>query len=85
METLMFRSRYDYDTRQLGITVPISLSHGNARVDLQAKVDTGASACIFSRWYGELLGLTIESGRVEYFGTATGRFKAYGHQVTLSV
>jgi hypothetical protein len=85
METLSFGASYNYDTRQTGITVPISLSCGGARVELHAKVDTGASACIFARGHGELLGLTIENGAPEYFSTATGRFRAYGHSVTLSV
>jgi len=63
----------------------LTLSYGVARVELHAKVDSGASACIFARGHGELLGLTIENGAPDYFGTATGRFKAYGHSVTLSV
>ncbi len=85
METLSFRLSYAYDLQQIGITVPIILSLGALQVELQAKVDTGASACIFARGHGELLGLAIESGRPEYFGTATGRFKAYGHSLTLTV
>src|ERR1051326_8579193 len=85
METLAFRTSHAYDTQQSGITVPVFLSCGGARVELHAKVDTGASACIFARGHGELLRLDIESGMPEYFGTATGRFKAYGHTVTLSV
>ncbi len=102
METLSFGASYNYDIRQLGITVPVSLSYGVARVELHAKVDSGASACIFARGHGELLnqatqdwystnlawldlGLTIENGAPEYFSTATGRFKAYRHSVTLSV
>jgi hypothetical protein len=85
METLSFRTSYGYDLKQLGITVPVFLICGGVRIELHAKVDTGASACIFARGYGELLGLPIESGTPEYFGTATGRFKAYGHSVTLSV
>ena len=80
MEKLSFGASYNYDTRQLGITVPVSLSHGGARVELHAKVDSGASACIFAPGHGELLGLTIETGAPEYFSTATGRFKAYRNQ-----
>lgn len=85
METLSFRTQYTYDTQSLGITVPVFLNCGEARVELHAKVDTGASACIFARGHGELLGLEIESGTPEYFGTVTGRFKTYGHTVMLSV
>jgi len=85
MDTLSFRTSYGYDTRQPGITVPVFLSRGGMRVELHAKVDTGASACILARGHGELVGLEIESGTPEYFGTATGRFKAYGHTMILSV
>ncbi len=85
MESLSFRTNYGYDTQQLGITVPVFLIRGGVSIELHAKVDTGASACIFARGYGELLGLQIESGAPEYFGTATGRFKAYGHAIILSV
>lgn len=34
---------------------------------------------------GELLGFTIEAGMRQVFGTATGSFVAYGHEVILSV
>lgn len=47
------------------------------------KLDTGASFCIFRRIYGELLGLTIESGQPETLSTPMGSFLAYGHDVTL--
>ncbi|MEK7830754.1 MAG: hypothetical protein AAB401_06675 [Acidobacteriota bacterium] len=85
MGSLAFRKNYSYDLNQPGITVPVYLSLGETRIELHAKVDCGASACIFARGHGELLGLNIESGTPEYFGTATGRFKAYGHPITLSV
>jgi hypothetical protein len=85
METLSFRTCYEYDMQQVGITIPIALRLGDLQVELQAKVDTGASDCIFARGHGDLLSLTIESGTPKYFGTATGRFKAYGHTVTLAV
>jgi hypothetical protein len=55
METLSFGASHNYDTRRLGIMVPVSLSHGGARVELHAKVDSGASACIFAPGHGELL------------------------------
>lgn len=35
--------------------------------------------------HGEYLGIDVESGTPEKFGTATGGFLAYGHEVTLEV
>src|SRR5215475_7495571 len=65
------------------ITVPVTISSGNRMADFDAIVDTGASSCIFERTHAEILGLDVESGRLEYFRTATGRFGAYEHHVLL--
>jgi hypothetical protein len=46
-------------------------------------VDTGASVCIFPREDAEQLGLHVEGGHRQAVGTATGRFEAYGHVLTL--
>jgi hypothetical protein len=49
-------------------------------------VDTGSEFCIFARAYGEDLGLTIENGEPKFMGTASGgRFRVFGHKVTLEV
>lgn len=84
---LSFEETHDYSNSdpRVGITVPVTLSAGDAAAHLTASVDTGASFCIFERGYGELLGLDVEAGGLEVLGTATGMFKAYGHPVTLSV
>jgi len=75
--SLTFETLHHYDAGQPGITVPIVLSL------LWAKLDSGSTYCIFEREVGEALGLDIESGRPEWIGTVTGRFKACGHDVTL--
>jgi hypothetical protein len=82
--SLSFRERFDYDTSQIGITVPVVLSLGYERVKILAKVDTGAENCIFQREYGEELGIDIGAGVPKQFSTATGSFLTYGHEVTLS-
>lgn len=51
---------------------------------MTAKIDTGASYCIFERKHGEALGIDSENGTPERFSTATGTFLAYSHDVTLS-
>jgi len=52
-------------------------------VSLNAKVDTGATYCIFERKVGLSLGLNIEDGLEQPISTATGRLMTYGHEVTL--
>src|SRR5438874_450161 len=82
--TLAFEVLHEYDTGESGITVPVVLSIGQASVKLLAKLDTGASFCIFKREHGEELGLNIESGKQEWIGTAKGPFFTYGHNLSLS-
>jgi hypothetical protein len=58
METLAFSARYDYAGASAGIQVPIELRAGQGRsVRIVAKLDTGASFCIFQRDYAEQLGI----------------------------
>jgi hypothetical protein len=80
---LTFETLIEYDPAAAGISVPIVLSLGLARLDLWAKLDTGSTYCVFEREIGEGLGLAVEGGQEEWIGTATGRFKAYGHDLTL--
>ena len=82
---LSFTELVKYDAGQPSITVPITLSVGQARVDCDAKVDTGSSNCIFARNLGEELGLDIETGLRLLVGTVTGTFVAYLHEVNLSL
>jgi hypothetical protein len=48
-----------------------------------AKVDTGATYCIFERDYADALGIEVEAGRMEHISTATGSFPVYGHTVVM--
>ncbi len=83
--TLTFRHTHNYaDQSGSGITIPIGLSVGAKSVRLLAKLDTGASNCIFQREYGEQLGLVLEDGEYRTFQTATSTFETYGHNVTIS-
>src|SRR3990172_1082507 len=81
---LSFDIVHEYMAAARDITVPVQLELGRHRIRLHAKLDTGASNCIFQRDYGELLGLDVETGAHMEFGTATGSFVAYGHRVSLS-
>jgi len=80
-----FSTLHEYDTLKTGITLPVTLGYDSLTIDFEAKLDTGSSHCIFERRYGENLGLEIENGTLEKFGTATAGFFAYGHEIILTV
>jgi hypothetical protein len=84
-ETLTFDKTYYYSTLKSGISLTAILHHGQESVECEAKLDTGASHCIFKRAHGELLGLDIESTAAEKIGTVTGSFLAHPHTVTIEV
>ena len=70
---------------EIGITVSVNLLCGEKDVVFDAKIDTGSTFCIFQRLHGELLGLKIEDGILADINTAAGNFRAYGHELTLTV
>lgn len=82
---LDFERFLSYDIGEPGITLQANLRLTEKNLDVPVKVDTGASCCIFERRFGEELGISIETGMRQPFGTATGTFVAYGHEVTLRV
>lgn len=84
-EILEFELSHNYSLFEIGITVDATLQNGNLSVDIDAKIDTGSTFCIFERHYGERLDLNVEAGTPIEIGTATGSFRAYGHELTLSV
>lgn len=83
--SLIFDRLIGYDNGRSGIEVDVELRLTDAQARLKAKIDTGASFCIFSREYGERLGIKIDDGFLKSFLTPTGSFEAYGHWVTLVV
>lgn len=82
---LTFSQRYRYDSRLEGITIPVVLRAGAETIDLLAKIDSGASDCLFERDYAEALSLPIEDGVRKTFTTANSRFEAYGHELSIAV
>jgi len=80
-----FETIHSYDTLRAGITLPVTLGCNSLTIDFEAKLDTGSSHCIFERRFGENIGIEIENGTPEQFGTTTSGFVAYGHEVTISV
>jgi hypothetical protein len=85
MLQLEFEYFTTYDAGKPGIDLDVSIQLTGSRVDFVAKLDTGSSRCIFERALGEELGLNVESGMQQRFGTATDTFLAYGHELTLVV
>ncbi len=61
------------------------LRTGGRKVELLARIDTGASDCLFERGYAEALGLRVEDGVRKTYATANSRFEAYGHEVSIQV
>jgi hypothetical protein len=83
--SLHFDILHRYPAGGAGILVRAQLALGGRWVDLIATIDTGSSFCIFERRFGELLGLDVEAGLLQKIATATGFFRAYGHELTLEV
>src|SRR5207248_1766370 len=81
--SLDFDTTHHYRDAEDRIQVPIALSIGRESVELLAKLDTGAAHCMFESRYGEMLGLDVESGRLQRFRTMAGSFAAYEHEVTI--
>lgn len=72
---LSFDKEILFNLNKVGIEVPVWLFSGENAVSFNAKIDTGASFCIFERIHGEMLGLEIEQGTPEVFSTNTGNFQ----------
>ena len=85
MHDLSFRQLIEYDAGKTGITIPVVLKFISETVEVDAKIDTGSTNCIFTRSIGERLGLEIESGLPQQIRTATGNFLTFEHRVTLSI
>ncbi|MBL8218685.1 MAG: retropepsin-like domain-containing protein [Bryobacterales bacterium] len=83
MPILHFTHTHDY-SHSAGIEVPVRLGvSGRRPLWIHAKVDTGASFCIFRREYAEELGLSVEDGPSLEISTATGHFTVFGHTVQM--
>ena len=81
--SLEFAASHHYGQSSDGIDVPTTLIVSGQSIDLVAKLDTGAAHCVFERKYAEMLGLDVESGRLQRFRTVAGSFAAYEHEVTV--
>lgn len=84
--SLTFSELLLYPDNLQGINIEIVLSlETNLPIAADVKLDAGSTFYIFQRHYGEMLGLEIEKGEPEIIRTATGKFIAYEHEITLTV
>lgn len=76
--------RFEYQSKdERGILLPVALRYADRETDFFARVDTGASFCIFQRLHAETVGIVVESGAPTRISTVTGGFLAYAHRVVL--
>jgi hypothetical protein len=73
--SLSFNVEHNYSATE-GISVLVTLRHGQDKVSFDADVDTGSTFCIFNRGHAETLGLNVESGNATRFKTVMGSFDA---------
>jgi hypothetical protein len=59
---LRFSERHIYDSRPERYHYTCGAESGGKTIELLAKIDTGASDCLFEHAYGEVLGLRVEEG-----------------------
>lgn len=52
-EILEFDILYEYSLLKVGITLETILTSGDFRVDVEARIDTGSTFCVFERHHGE--------------------------------
>lgn len=83
---LSFNLLYNYNSNLTGITVPLILQFADKSVDIDAKIDTGATHCIFRRQIAEALCLDLEKGIAKNFALANASIlQTYGHELNLSI
>ncbi len=83
MYQVSYERSYYYPTTEDDITLQAELRLAQEGVEAEAKLDTGAAFCLFKRSYAEELGLVVEQGYRQRFGTLTDSFTAYGYMLVL--
>ncbi|MBS1788311.1 MAG: hypothetical protein JST85_11340 [Acidobacteria bacterium] len=83
MKQLTFDQEYVYGDSGEGISIEVSLGFGGISIEVEAKVDPGATVCLFSHEIGLKLGIPNEQGIPIRLSGLAGSLEAYGHEVTL--
>lgn len=84
-DIIEFDRHYYYDLFKIGIVVPATLSNFDLSMTVDAAIDTGSTYSVFERYIAERLEIELETGLSVNIGTATGSFRAYGHELSLSL
>lgn len=87
--TLSFSVTVDYGPlarTSRGVFLQLNLAaDANSTWDIDARIDSASTYCVFGRQWAEMLGLEWEAGDLLKISTAAGTFPARLHEVTLSV
>ncbi|MBI3050825.1 hypothetical protein HYY74_00020 [Candidatus Woesearchaeota archaeon] len=65
--------------------IPLTLAHGEKRVNTSALVDSGATISIFNSSTGSELGVDVESGEKRIFQGVSAKLIGYVHTVTVLI
>lgn len=66
--------------------VPITICHKTQEFGYLALVDSGADSCIFHGYIGEMIGLSVRSGKITpLYGVTSGKGEVFYHRVELVI
>ena len=85
MKQINFVEEIRYRNTEAGITLKIELFYAGNHSTVSAKVDCGATVCLFSHEDGLDLGIPIEQGIPKRLNGLTGSLDAFGHEVTVQI
>ena len=69
-----------------GVFVQLNLTAGaNSTWDIDARIDSASTYCVFGRQWADMLGLDWGAGDLLKISTAAGGFPERLHEVTLSL
>jgi hypothetical protein len=84
---LTFAKQLIYDNEQDSISIATKIKYVDQKISFTAKLDTGASLCIFKRDLADELGIEVENTEIaQRVRNANGDiFKVFGHFVTIEI
>lgn len=83
MIQLDFTWEYSYTDETEGINIPTYLGYKDQNIVVNAKLDTGATYCLFRNEHARDLGISVEDGIYMVLDTLGGPLEAFGHEVII--
>ncbi len=85
--TLNFEKQLNYNTEEDSIAIETKIKYVNQDFSFAAKLDKGASLCIFKREVAEELEIEVENTKIRQRvrNASGGIFNVFGHFVTLEI